>query len=74
MARCPPAGSAPAGPTPPAGSVQALCPAWKRGHCTREGWWPRQHPRPAANDGALPAVGHAAARATCALRYGVAQG
>ena len=31
-----------------------------------------QQPRPATNDGALPAVGHAAAHA--ALRYGVAQG
>ena len=67
-----PAGGAPAGPTPPAGSVQALCPAWRPGHWTREGWCPRQHPRPAANDGALPAVGYAAARA--ALRYGVARG
>ena len=66
-----PAGSTPAGPAPPAGSVHALCPAWKRGHCTGEGWCPRQHSRPAADDRALPAVGHAAARA--ALRYGVAQ-
>ena len=67
-----PAGSAPAGPTLPGGSVPAPCPAWKRGHCIGEGWCPRQHPRPAADDGGLPAVGHAAARA--ALRYGVEQG
>ena len=67
-----PAGGAPAGPTPAAGSVQALRPAWKRGHCAGEGWCPRQHPRPAANDRALPAVGYAAARA--ALRYRVARG
>ena len=39
-----PAGSAPAGPAPPAGSVPALCPAWKQGHCTGEGWCPRQQP------------------------------
>ena len=67
-----PAGGAPAGPTPLPGGVQSFCPAWKRGHCTGEGWCPRQHPRPTANDGPLPAVGHAATRA--ALRYGVAQG
>ena len=67
-----PTGGKPAGPTPPAGSVQALCPACKRGHYTREGWCPRQHPRPAVNDGALPAVGYAATRA--ALRFGVAWG
>ena len=36
-------GSAPAGPAPPAGSVPALCHAWKRGHCTEEGWCPGQH-------------------------------
>ena len=65
-------GSAPAEPAPPAGSVPTLCPAWKRGHCTGEGWCPKQHPQPGPDDGALPAVGHAAARA--ALRYGVAQG
>ena len=59
-------------PAPPAGSVPALCPAWKRGHCTGEDWCPQRHPRPGTEDGALPAVGHAAARA--ALRYGVAQG
>ena len=68
----PPAGSVPTEPTPPARSVPALCPACKRGHCTSEDWCPRQHPRPGSDDGALPTVGHAAARA--ALRYGVAQG
>ena len=68
----PPAGSTPAEPAPPAGSVPALCPPWKRGHCTGENWCPKRHPRPGPDDGALPAVGHAAARA--ALRYGVAQG
>ena len=67
-----PAGSASAEPTPPLGSVPALWPAWKWGHCTREDWRPEQHPRPGPDVGALPAVGHAAARA--ALRYGVAQG
>ena len=68
----PPASSTPAEPAPPAGSVPALCPVWKRGHCTRQDWCPKRHPRPSPDDGALPAVGHAAARA--ALRYGVAQG
>ena len=68
----PPAGSTPAEPTPPAGSVLALCPAWKRGHCTGEDGCPKRHPRPGPDDGALPAVGHAAARA--ALRYGEAHG
>ena len=68
----PSTGSTPAEPAPPAGSVPTLCPAWKRGHCTGEGWCPKQHPQPSPNDGALPAVGHAAARA--ALCYGVAQG
>ena len=68
----PPAGSTPAQPTPLAGSVPALCPAWKRGYCTGEDWCPKQHPQRSPNDGALPAVGHTAARA--ALRYGVAQG
>ena len=68
----PPAGGAPAEPAPPAGSVSAICPAWKRGHCTGEGWCPRQHPQPDADDGALPEVKPAAARA--ALRYGVTQG
>ena len=68
----PPAGSTPAEPAPLAGSVPTLCPAWKRGHCTGEDWCSKQHPRPGPDDGALPAVGHAAARA--ALRYGVAQG
>ena len=67
-----PTGGASAGPTAPAGIVQALCSAWKWGHRTGEGWCPMQHPRPAANDGALPAVGYAAARA--ALSYGLAQG
>ena len=68
----PPAGGAPAEPAPPAGSVSAICPAWKRGHCTGEGWWPRQHHQPDADAGALPEVKPAAARA--ALRYGVTQG
>ena len=68
----PSTGSTPAEPAPPAGSVPTLCPAWKRGHCTGEGWCPKQHPQPSPDDRALPAVGHAAARA--ALRYGVTQG
>ena len=68
----PSTGSTPAEPAPPAGSVPALCAAWKRGHCTGEGWCPKQHPQPGPDVGALPAVGHAAARA--ALRYGPAQG
>ena len=68
----PPTGGAPAEPAPPAGSVPAICPAWKRGHCTGESWCPKQHPQPGHDDGALPAVKPAAARA--ALRYGVAQG
>ena len=68
----PPTGDAPAEPAPPAGSVPAICPAWKRGHCTGEGWCPKQHPQPGPDDGALPEVKPAAARA--ALRYGVAQG
>ena len=59
-------------PAPPAGSMPTLCHAWKRGHCTGEGRCPKQHPQPGPDDGVLPAVGHAAARA--ALRYGVAQG
>ena len=67
-----PAGSAPAGPVPPAGSVRAVCPAWVRSHCTGELRCPGQRPRPATDDGALPAVGHAAART--APRYGVAPG
>ena len=67
-----PAGGAPAWPAPPVSSVQALCPAWKRGHCTGEGSCPRQQPWPAIHEGAVPAVGHAAACA--ALRYSVAQG
>ena len=66
------AGSAPAEGTPPAGSVPALFPTWKRGHCTGEDWCLKQHPRAGPDDGALPAVGHSAPRA--ALRYGVAQG
>ena len=68
----PPAGSTPAERAPLAGSVPALCPAWERGNCTEEGWCPKQHPQPGPDDGALSAVGRAAARA--ALRYGVAQG
>ena len=68
----PPTGGAPAEPAPPAGSVPALCPAWKRGHCTGEGWCPKQHPQPGPDDGALPEVKPAAARS--ALRNGVAQG
>ena len=68
----PPAGSTPAEPAPLAGSVPALCPAWNRGQRTGEDWCLKRHPRPGPDDGALPAVGHAAARA--ALRYGVAQG
>ena len=65
-------GSTPAEPAPPAASVPTPCPAWKRGHCTGEGGCPKQHPQPGSDDGALPEVGRAAARAT--LRYGVAQG
>ena len=68
----PSGGSTSAEPAPPAGSMPTLCPAWKRGHCNSEGWCPKQHPQPSPDDGALPAVGHAAARA--ALRYGVVQG
>ena len=68
----PRAGSTPTETAPPAGSVPALCLAWKRGHCTGEDWCPKRHPQPSPDDGALPAVGHAAAPA--ALRYGVAQG
>ena len=64
--------SAPAEPAPLAGSVPTLCPAWKQGHCTSEGWCPKQHPQPGPDDGALPKVGRAAACA--ALRYGLAQG
>ena len=52
--------------------MPTLCPAWKRGHCTGKGWCPKQHPQRGPDDGALPAVGNAAALA--ALRYGVAQG
>ena len=68
----PSTGSAPTEPAPPAGSVPTLCPAWKRRHCTGEGWYPKQHPQPGPDDGALPEVGPAAACA--ALGYGVAQG
>ena len=68
----PPGGSTPAEPTSPASSVPARCPAWKRGHCTGEDWCRKQHHRPGPDDGALPAVGHKAARA--ALRYGLAHG
>ena len=68
----PSTGSTPAEPAPPAGSAPTLCPAWKRGHCTGEGWCPKQHPQPGPDDRVLPAVGHAAAHA--ALRYGVVQG
>ena len=68
----PPTGGAPAEPAPPAGSMPTLCPAWKRGNCTGEGWCPKQHPQPGPNDGALPEVRPAAACA--ALRYGLAQG
>ena len=68
----PSTGSTPAEPAPPAGSVPTLCPGWEGGHCTGEGWCPKQHPQPDPDDGALPEVGRAAARA--ALRYGVAQG
>ena len=63
-------GSTPAEPAPAAGSVPTLCPAWKRGQCTGEGWCPKQHPQPSPDNGALPEVGRAAARA--ALRYVVA--
>ena len=66
------AGSTPAEPAPPAVSVPTLCPAWKRGHSTSEGWCPKQHPQPGPDKGALPEVGRMATRA--ALRYGVAQG
>ena len=68
----PSTGSTPAEPAPPARSVSTLCPAWKRGHCTGEGWCPKQHPQPGPDNRALPEVGRAAARA--ALRYEVAQG
>ena len=59
----PPTGGTPAEPALPAGSVPTLCPAWKRGHCTSQGWCPKQHPQPGPDDGALPEVGRAAARA-----------
>ena len=66
-----PAVSAPAGTALLAGSVPPLCPKWKWGHCTGEGWCPRQQLQPAADYGTLPAVGRAAARAP--LSYGVAR-
>ena len=65
-------GSAPTEPTPPAGSVPALCPALKWEHCTAADWCPKEHPRPDPDVRALCAVGHAAAGA--ALRYRVAHG
>ena len=65
-------GSTPAEPAPQEGSVPTLCAVWKWGHCTGEGRCPKQHPQPGPDNGALPEVGRAAARA--ALRYGVAQG
>ena len=49
-------GGAPAEPAPPAGSVHAICPAWKRGHCTGDSRCPKQHPQPSPDDGALPEV------------------
>ena len=72
MIRGAPAGSMPAEPASPAGSVQALCPAWKQCHCSGEGWCPGQHPRPATDHGALSTMEQAVARAP--LRYGVVQG
>ena len=36
----PSTGSAPAEPAPPVGSMPTICPAWKQGHCTGEGWSP----------------------------------
>ena len=68
----PSTGSTTAEPASPAGSVPTLCPAWKRGHCTGKGWCPKQNLQRVPDNGALPEVGRAAARA--ALRYGVAQG
>ena len=55
----PSTGRTPAEPAPPAGSVPTLCPAWKRRHCTSEGWCPKQHPQYSLEDGALPEVGRA---------------
>ena len=40
-----PADNTPVEPLPPAGSLPALCPAWKRGHCTGEDWCPKRQPR-----------------------------
>ena len=54
------------------GQSAALCPAWKRGHCTGERWCSKQHPKPSPDNGALAKGGRAAARA--ALRYGVCAG
>ena len=68
----PSTGGTHAEPAPPAGSVPTVCPAWKRGHCTGEGWCPKHHPQPGPNDGGLFEVRPAAACAV--LRYGVAQG
>ena len=68
----PSAGSTPAEGAPSAGSVPTLCAPWKRGHCTGEGWCPKQHPQPGPDDGALLQVGRAAGRA--ALSYGLVQG
>ena len=65
----PSTGSAPAEPAPPAGSVPTLCLAWKRGHCTSEGWCPKQHPQPGPDDGALPEVGPAAVGPPCATGW-----
>ena len=52
--------------------MPTLCPAWKQGYCTGEGWCPKQHPQSGPDCGALPEVGPAAAHA--ALRYRLAQG
>ena len=65
----PSTGSTPVEPPLPAGSVSTLCPAWKRGHCTSEGWCPKQHLQPSPDDGALPTLGHAAARPPCATGW-----
>ena len=67
-----PTDSASTGRTPQAGDVQALCRALRRWFCNREGWCPWKYPKPTTDNGALPSIGHAAARA--ALRYGLAQG
>ena len=67
-----PTNNAPTGLNPLAGSVQALCPPWRRGHFHGEGWCRWQHSKPTAEDGAISTTGHIAARV--ALHYGVAQG